>query len=77
MVVSNLPLRNEDGQIVSGKLKADQDGFAPDAPLANVELPAAADDAVAYAPTSRTRLEALSEPRVFTGSHFDAKTVLA
>ena len=47
LVVSSLPLRNEDGQVVSGKLKANQDGFAPDAPLANVELPADAHGAVA------------------------------
>lgn len=47
LVVSSLPLRNDDGQIVSGKLKANQNGFAPDAPLANVELPADADGAVA------------------------------
>lgn len=39
LVVSSLPLRNDDDQIVSGRLKANQDGFAPDTPLANVELP--------------------------------------
>lgn len=47
LVVSSLPLRNEGGQVISGKLKANLDGFTPDAPLANVELPADADGAVA------------------------------
>jgi len=46
LVVSSLPLRNDDDQIVSGRLVANQDGFGPKAPLANVGLPGDADGPV-------------------------------
>lgn len=47
LVVSSMPLRNEDGQIVSGQLEAGEDGFGPEAPLANVELPGRANGQIA------------------------------
>jgi len=40
LVVSDTPLRNDDGQIVSGQLEVADSGFEPKAPLANVALPA-------------------------------------
>lgn len=39
LIVSETPMRNGDDQIVTGQLEADQSGFSPKAPLANVELP--------------------------------------
>lgn len=46
LVVSDSPLRNEDGQILSGELQVGVDGFKPKAPLAVVELPSKADGSV-------------------------------
>jgi hypothetical protein len=46
LVVSDSPLRNEDGQILSGELQVGVDGFEPKAPLAVVELPSKADGSV-------------------------------
>ena len=47
LVVSDTPLKNEDGQIVSGQLQVNNDGFGPKAPLANLQLPDKADEPVA------------------------------
>lgn len=46
LVVSDIPLRNSDDQIVSGQLQPSADGFDPKAPLANVEIPDRADESV-------------------------------
>jgi hypothetical protein len=39
LVVSDTPLRNDDGEIVAGELTTTSGGFEPAAPLAEVELP--------------------------------------
>lgn len=40
LVVSNVPLRNGDGEVPSGELKETEDGFVPEVALADVLIPA-------------------------------------
>lgn len=48
LITSDLPLRNSLGEIVSGELQVEPNGFSPDAPLADVNFPERATGPVTF-----------------------------